>query len=102
MASPADEGVLPGSSTIARIAWQDILLQVQAALALRPQFEIGIATRKAFIAADLRLSTWIDDGLRPIRGMPQPCWCATTDSTSTLRRCDAAWRFGPISSSPET
>jgi hypothetical protein len=39
-------------------------------LALRPQLEIGLADQ-AFIAANLRLSMWnLDDGLRPIRGMP--------------------------------
>lgn len=64
------EGVLLGFGRNRRIAWQDIHWVRLRRLALRPQFEIGIAT-EAFIAADLRLSTWnLDDGLRPIRGMP--------------------------------
>lgn len=64
------EGVYLGFGRNRRVAWQDIQWVRLRRLALRPQLEIGIAT-DAFIAADLRLSMWnLDDGLRPIRGMP--------------------------------
>jgi hypothetical protein len=39
-------------------------------LALRSQLQVGLLP-EAFAAADLRLSPWnLDDGLRPIRGVP--------------------------------
>lgn len=64
------DGVFLGFGRNRRIAWQDVQWVRMRRLALRPQLEIGIAT-DAFIAADLRLSQWnLDDGLRPIRGMP--------------------------------
>jgi hypothetical protein len=64
------EGVRLGFGRNRRIAWQDIQGLKLRRLALRPQLEIVIAPQ-AFVAADLRLSIWnLDDGLRPIRGMP--------------------------------
>lgn len=64
------DGVFLGFGRDHRLAWQDIHWVRLRRLALRPQLEIGIAP-EAFMAANLRLSMWnLDDGLRPIRGMP--------------------------------
>lgn len=64
------EGVFLGFGRDHRLAWQDIQWVRLRRLALRPQLEIGVAP-EAFMAANLRLSMWnLDDGLRPIRGMP--------------------------------
>lgn len=64
------DGVFLGFGRDHRIAWDDIQWVRLRRLALRPQLEVGIAPQ-AFIAANLRLSMWnLDDGLRPIRGMP--------------------------------
>ncbi|WP_395714147.1 hypothetical protein [Reyranella sp.] len=64
------DGVFLGFGRDRRLAWKDIQWVRLRRLALRPQLEIGVAP-EAFIAANLRLSMWnLDDGLRPIRGMP--------------------------------
>jgi hypothetical protein len=64
------DGIALGFGRNRRFAWDEIGWVRLRRLALRPQLEVGL-TQQAFIAANLRLSMWnLDDGLRPIRGMP--------------------------------
>ncbi|MFO1159608.1 MAG: hypothetical protein U1E60_12275 [Reyranellaceae bacterium] len=64
------DGLRLGFGRNSRIAWKDVQWVRLRRLALRPQLEVGVAP-EAFMAANLRLSMWnLDDGLRPIRGMP--------------------------------
>lgn len=90
------DGVFLGFGRNRRIAWQDVQWVRMRRLALRPQLEIGIAT-DAFIAADLRLSVWnLDDGLRPIRGMPTAVLVRDNGlDVSTSAMLDAAKVFRP-------
>lgn len=64
------DGILLGFGRNKKFTWDDIEWVRLRRLGFRPQLQLGIRT-EAFIAADLRLSVWVlDDGLRPIRGMP--------------------------------
>jgi hypothetical protein len=64
------DGILLGFGRNKRFAWKDVQWVRVKRLALRPQLQIGLAP-EAFVAADLRLTQWnIDDGLRPVKGMP--------------------------------
>ena len=64
------DGIALGFGRNRRFAWDDIGWVRLRRLALRPQLEVGLA-EQAFIDANLRLSMWnLDDGLRPVRGMP--------------------------------
>lgn len=64
------DGIMLGFGRNRRFAWSDIQWVRLRRLAMRPQLQVGIAP-EAFVAADLRLSFLnLDDGLRPIRGMP--------------------------------
>jgi hypothetical protein len=64
------DGIALGFGRDLRVAWDDIQWARLRRLAFRPQLELGIAPQ-AFMAANLRLSMWsLDDGLRPIRGLP--------------------------------
>lgn len=64
------DGIGLGFGRNSRLAWDDIIWVRIRRLALRPQLEIGLVDR-AFVAANLRLSTWsFDDSLRPVRGQP--------------------------------
>jgi hypothetical protein len=64
------DGMRLGFGRNRRIAWSDIQWVRLRRLGFRPQLQIGIVP-DAFVAADLRLSMWsLDDGLRPIRGVP--------------------------------
>jgi hypothetical protein len=64
------DGILLGFGRNRRFAWDDVQWVRLRRLAFRPQLQLGL-TPEAFMATDLRLSTWsLDDGLRPIRGTP--------------------------------
>lgn len=64
------EGVVLGFGRNRRFAWSDIQWVRLRRLGFRPQLQIGIVP-DAFVMADLKLSMWsLDDGLRPIRGVP--------------------------------
>ncbi|MGQ0582136.1 MAG: hypothetical protein ACT4O6_09380 [Reyranella sp.] len=64
------DGIMLGFGRNRRLAWDDIRWIRLRRLAMRPQLQIGLAP-EAFMAADLRLSTWgLDDSLRPVRGTP--------------------------------
>ena len=64
------DGIALGFGRNRRFAWDDIQWVRLRRLAMRPQLQVGLVP-DVFVAADLRLSMWnLDDGLRPIRGMP--------------------------------
>ena len=90
------DGVFLGFGRNHRFAWNDIQWIKMRRLALRPQLEIGIAP-EAFIAANLRLSMWnLDDGLRPIRGMPTAVLVRDNGlDVTTAAMLDAARVFRP-------
>jgi hypothetical protein len=90
------DGVFLGFGRDRRLAWDDIQWVKMRRLALRPQVEIGIAPQ-AFIAANLGLSMWnLDDGLRPIRGMPTAVLVRDNGlDVSASAMLDAARAFRP-------
>jgi hypothetical protein len=64
------DGIGLGFGRNRRFAWNDVQWVRLRRLALRPQLQIGLEP-EAFVAANLKLTMWnLDDGLRPVRGMP--------------------------------
>ena len=64
------DGIALGFGRDWRFSWNEIQWVRLRRLAFRPQLQVGILP-EAFVAANLRLSMWnLDDGLRPIRGVP--------------------------------
>jgi hypothetical protein len=64
------DGILLGFGRNRRFSWNDIEWARVRRLGFRPQLQLGIKP-DAFVAAQLGLSLWsLDDGLRPVRGMP--------------------------------
>jgi hypothetical protein len=64
------DGIALGFGRNRRFGWNDVQWVHLRRLAFRPQLQIGL-TPDAFLAADLKLSMWnLDDGLRPVRGVP--------------------------------
>ena len=64
------DGIAVGFGRDWRFTWSDIQWVRLRRLAFRPQLQVGLVP-EAFMAANLRLSMWnLDDGLRPIRGVP--------------------------------
>jgi hypothetical protein len=64
------DGIALGFGRSRRLAWNDIQWVQLRRLAMRPQLAVGIVP-EAFVTANLQLSMWnLDDGLRPVRGMP--------------------------------
>ena len=64
------DGMMLGFGRNKRFRWNEIQWVRLRRLAFRPQLQVGLAP-EAFVAADLRLSMMnLDDGLRPIRGVP--------------------------------
>jgi hypothetical protein len=64
------DGLLLGFGRNRRFTWDEVEWVRLRRLAFRPQLQIGLDPQ-AFIDANLRLSMWnLDDGLRPIRGVP--------------------------------
>ncbi|MBS0519687.1 MAG: PH domain-containing protein [Proteobacteria bacterium] len=90
------DGILLGFGRNRRFAWSDIQWVRLRRLALRPQLQIGLSP-EAFIAADLRLSTWsLDDGLRPIGGAPAAVQVRDNGlDTSATAMLDAIQAFRP-------
>ena len=90
------DGVLLGFGRNRRFAWKDIEWVRLRRLGFRPTLQLGLAP-EAFVAADLRLSMWsLDDGLRPIRGMPAAV--AVRDNgldTNAAAMLDAVKSFRP-------
>jgi hypothetical protein len=64
------DGIAVGFGRDRRFTWSEIQWVRLRRLAFRPQLQVGLVP-EAFMAANLRLSMWnLDDGLRPIRGVP--------------------------------
>ena len=64
------DGIALGFGRNWRFSWNEVQWVRLRRLAFRPQLQVGIVP-EAFVAANLRLSMWnLDDGLRPIRGVP--------------------------------
>lgn len=64
------DGMMLGFGRNKQFRWNEIQWVRLRRLAFRPQLQVGLAP-EAFVAADLRLSMMnLDDGLRPIRGVP--------------------------------
>ena len=64
------DGIAVGFGRNTRFKWSDIQWVRLRRLAFRPQLQVGLVP-EAFVSADLKLSMWnLDDGLRPIRGVP--------------------------------
>jgi hypothetical protein len=64
------DGIALGFGRNRRFTWDEVEWVRLRRLAFRPQLQIGLEPR-AFADANLRLSPWnLDDGLRPIRGVP--------------------------------
>ena len=64
------DGIAVGFGRDWRFTWSEIQWVRLRRLAFRPQLQVGLMP-EAFMAANLRLSMWnLDDGLRPIRGVP--------------------------------
>jgi hypothetical protein len=90
------QGIALGFGRNRRIAWDDIQWVRLRRLALRQQLEVGVAP-KAFIDANLRLSMWnLDDGLRPVRGIPTAVLVRDNGlDTSSSAMLDAVRTFRP-------
>src|SRR3954471_8416780 len=64
------DGIALGFGRNCRLSWDEIEWVRVRRLGVRPTLQLGLAP-ETFIAANLKLSTWaLDDGLRPVRGMP--------------------------------
>ncbi|WP_085935887.1 hypothetical protein [Enhydrobacter aerosaccus] len=89
-------GIQLGFGRNRRLGWSDVQWVRLRRLALRPQLQIGLLP-EAFVAADLRLSMWsLDDGLRPIRGVPAGVLVRDNGlDTSASAMLDAVRRFRP-------
>ena len=90
------EGIALGFGRDQRFAWSDVLWVRLGRVALRPQLQIGL-TPESFVAANLKLSMWnLDDGLRPIRGMPAAISVRDNGlDTNAAAMLDAVKRFQP-------
>jgi hypothetical protein len=90
------DGILLGFGRDRRFTWNDVKWVRLRRLAFRPQLQIGLVP-EVFVAADLRLSMWnLDDGLRPIRGVPAAVLVRDNGlDTSAATMLDAVRAFRP-------
>lgn len=64
------DGIALGFGRNCRFTWREIEWVRVRRLGVRPTLQLGLVP-ETFVAANLRLSMWaLDDGLRPVRGMP--------------------------------
>jgi hypothetical protein len=90
------DGIALGFGRNRRFAWKEVQWVRLRRLAFRPQLQIGLVP-EVFVAADLRLSMWnLDDGLRPIRGVPAAVLVRDNGlDTSATTMLDAVRAFRP-------
>ncbi|MFI4999358.1 MAG: hypothetical protein ACHQK9_05720 [Reyranellales bacterium] len=90
------DGIALGFGRNRRFAWNDVQWVRLRRLAFRPQLQVGLVP-EAFVSADLRLSMWnLDDGLRPIRGVPAAVLVRDNGlDTSAAAMLDAVKAFRP-------
>jgi hypothetical protein len=90
------DGLALGFGRNWRFAWADIQWVRLRRLAFRPQLQVGLVP-DAFVAANLKLSMWnLDDGLRPVRGVPAAVLVRDNGlDTSAAAMLDAVKAFRP-------
>ncbi len=90
------DGIALGFGRNRRFTWSEVQWVRLRRLALRPQLQIGLAP-DAFVAANLKLSAWnLDDGLRPVRGVPAAVLVRDNGlDRSSMAMLDAIRRFRP-------
>ena len=90
------DGITLGFGRNRRFAWSEVQWVRLRRLAFRPQLQIGLQP-DAFVAAALKLSPWnLDDGLRPVRGVPAAVLVRDNGlDTSSSAMLDAVRRFRP-------
>jgi len=90
------DGIVLGFGRNRRFTWAEVKWVRLRRLAFRPQLQIGLVP-EVFVAADLRLSMWnLDDGLRPIRGVPAAVLVRDNGlDTSAATMLDAVRAFRP-------
>jgi hypothetical protein len=90
------DGIALGFGRNRRFTWDEIQWVRLRRLAFRPQLQVGLRP-EAFIASDLKLSMWnLDDGLRPIRGVPAALLVRDNGlDVSSAALLDAVRRFRP-------
>jgi len=90
------EGIVLGFGRNRRFAWNEVQWVRLRRLAFRPQLQVGIVP-DAFVTADLKLSMWnLDDGLRPVRGVPAAVLVRDNGlDTSAAAMLDAVKSFRP-------
>jgi hypothetical protein len=90
------DGIALGFGRNRRFTWAEVQWVRLRRLAFRPQLQIGLVP-EVFIASDLRLSMWnLDDGLRPIRGVPAAVLVRDNGlDTSAATMLDAVRAFRP-------
>ncbi len=90
------DGIALGFGRNRRFAWDEVQWVRLRRLAMRPQLQVGLVP-EVFVAADLKLSMWnLDDGLRPIRGVPAAVLVRDNGlDTSSAALLDAIKAFRP-------
>ncbi len=90
------DGIALGFGRNRRFTWAEVQWVRLRRLAFRPQLQIGLVP-EVFVASDLRLSMWnLDDGLRPIRGVPAAVLVRDNGlDTSAATMLDAVRAFRP-------
>lgn len=90
------DGIALGFGRNRRFTWNEVQWVRLRRLAFRPQLQVGLEP-EAFVAANLRLSTMnLDDGLRPIRGMPAAVLVRDNGlDVRAVRMLDAVKSFRP-------
>src|SRR5204862_7048735 len=90
------DGIALGFGRNRRFAWNEVQWVRLRRLAMRPQLQVGLVP-EVFVAADLKLSMWnLDDGLRPIRGVPAAVLVRDNGlDTSAAAMLDAVRSFRP-------
>lgn len=90
------DGIVLGFGRNRRFSWAEVKWVRLRRLAFRPQLQIALAP-EVFVAADLRLSMWnLDDGLRPVRGVPAAVLVRDNGlDTSAATLLDAVRAFRP-------
>lgn len=90
------DGIMLGFGRNKRFAWKDVQWVRLRRLAFRPQLQVALDP-EVFVAADLRLSMLnLDDGLRPVRGVPAAVLVRDNGLDSSARAMlDAIKSFRP-------
>ena len=90
------DGIALGFGRNRRFGWREIQWVRLHRLSFRAQLQIALVP-EAFVGANLNLSPWnLDDGLRPVRGVPAAVLVRDNGlDTSAAAMLDAVRRFRP-------